>query len=407
MRSMRAAVVGTIIALTSATGLAQEGVVEAIGEANITNGDTVAAKKAALADALKKCIEKVVGISITSEFTAEQQETLKNNQSEFQSKVRDSLVQKADGFIQRYEVLEERAEGTVMRVKVQAHVFESKVKAEVKKLGDLIAAAGNPKLMLVIQEVIVGADGGKKVQKESVLASNLEKELLARGFELRGKSAATGVADDSVKQFDAWMENSDAAAKVARNEGADILIFGRVEINDKGVMEETAGLAALKGQRRVEIVSVIRGMNAATREVFSSKPVQMASIGTNIERALHRAFQGKGNNLVAQTFNDLLEDLKASFRKTADQGQSYVIVLRGVKSFRKQGQAFIEMLGKVSGVSNVKQKSFTGELLSIDVSCKCTPQELQNGIFQATGSAAELGSLDVESVSGKELSFKL
>jgi hypothetical protein len=405
MLSTRAVVIGSL--LFSAVAYAQEGVVEAVGEANIKNGDTVAAKKAATADALKKCIEKVVGISMQSEFTSEQSETLKNNQSEFNQKVKDSLIQKAEGFIQRYEVIDEKADGTVMKVKVQAHVFESKVKAEVKKLGDLIAAAGNPKLMLVIQEVLLGADGTKKVQKESVLAASLEEELIARGFELRGKGTAKDLGDNSLKEFEGWMGDSEAAAKVARDQGADILIFGRVEINDKGEITDTGGLDALKGQRRIEIQSVIRGLNAATKETFSAKPVQMSSVGINVEKALFRAFKGRGDNLVKQTFTALLEDLKGSFKKTAEQGQQYVIVLKGVKSFRKQGQKFLDVLGAIDGVSNVKQKSFAGDSLLVDLNCKCSSKELQDRIFGASGGQTDLDSLDVESASGKELSFKL
>src|SRR5208337_1404548 len=87
-------------------------VVEGVGEAQINNGDEVEAKKAATADALKKCIEQVVGISIQSDFSSEQKETVKNNQSDFDSKVRDSLVQHAEGFIQKYDVLDTKTDGT-------------------------------------------------------------------------------------------------------------------------------------------------------------------------------------------------------------------------------------------------------------------------------------------------------
>src|SRR5688500_9612478 len=98
MLRTRAALLGAVVLFASGLAFANEGVVEAVGEANITNGDTVTAKKMAVADGLKKCIEKIVGISITSEFTSDQQETLKNNQSEFSQKVRDQLTQKAEGF---------------------------------------------------------------------------------------------------------------------------------------------------------------------------------------------------------------------------------------------------------------------------------------------------------------------
>src|SRR5690606_106505 len=109
------------------------------------------------------------------------------------------------------------------------------------------------------------------------------------------------------------------AARLAREHGADILIAGRVEISDQGEIKDTGGLSALEGQIRIEIASVIRGINAASGEVFSTKPVQMVSMGTTLERAVHRAFQGRGKNVVKQTFEELLRDLKASFQKTAEQ----------------------------------------------------------------------------------------
>ena len=383
-------------------------VVEATGEAQVKNGDTVAAKQAAIADALKKCIEKVVGIQIQSEFTAEQREVVKGNQDQFYSAVKDSLTQKAEGFIQSYDVVNEAQKGDVLAVTVRAKVFESKVRAKATELADLIAKAGNPKLMLIIQEVYVNDQTGKKkVAKESAVAAFLEKELLARGFELRGARVAKSVADDTTETYDKWLDDSGGAAKLAREQGADILIAGRVEIVNKGVIEDAGGLDALKGQTKIEIKSIIRGLNAASGEVFSTKPVLMSSIGTNEERALHRALQGRGNNAINQTFDQLLEDLKAGFRKTAAQGQTYIVHLKGVASFRKQGQPFVDALKTVGGVADVKQQSFDGGVLVLDVAFKGSLNDLQEKIFSAVGKTSGFGSLDVEGISGKQLSLKL
>jgi hypothetical protein len=388
--------------------LAADGdVVEATGEAQVRGGDVVTAKKAATADALRRCVEQVVGISVKSDFSSEQQEIVKNNQDQFYSAVRDSLTQKSEGFIQSHEVVKEAQQGDVMKVTVRAKVFESKVRAEVKKLTDLITAAGNPKLMLVIQEVYISPEGKKRVAKESMVGAMLEKELTSRGFELRGAREAKNVADDSVEQYDKWLDGAGGASKMARDAGADILIAGRIEILNKGVIDDPGALEALRGQVRIEINSIIRGVNVATAEVLSTKPVQMVSIGINEERAAHRAFQGRGNNVVKQTFDDLLEDLKQSFAKTAAQGQSYVVQLKGVTSFRKQGQGFLEALKRITGVSEVKQKSFEGGQLVIDVSFKGSPAELQERVFSITEKSDGLSTLDVEGVSGKQLSFKL
>jgi hypothetical protein len=151
----------------------------------------------------------------------------------------------------------------------------------------------------------------------------------------------------------------------------------------------------------------VRGINATSGEVFSTKPVLMASVGSNEERALHRALQGRGNNAINQTFDQLLDDLKTSFKKTAEQGQSYVVSLKGVTSFRKQGQPFLDAIKGIAGVSAVKQQSFTGQTLVLDVTFKGASNELQQKIFSALEKAAGFGALDVDGISGKQLSLKL
>lgn len=405
-RGLAASCAAAVVVLAMPVWAASEGVVEATGEAQVRGGDQVTAKKAAVADALRRAIEQVVGFTVQSDFSAQQQETVKSNQTEFYSQVKDKLVQRSEGFIQKYDVLEERRDGDVLKVKIRAHVFESKIRAEVKQLADLIAAAGNPKLMLVIQEVYVGTDGKSRLASQSVVSSLLEKELLARGFELRGQGEAKQLAA-AAESESAWFQRLEGAAAMAREAGADIVIAGRIEVREKGPIEDTGGLDALKGQMRVELAAVVRGMNAATGEVFSSKPVQMASMGLNTERAVYRAVQGRGANVVKQVFDDLLADLKTSFGKTAQQGQSYVVQLVNVKSFRAQGRIFLDVLQGVTGVSSVKQKSFSDGVLTIDVACKCTASELQNHIFNAVDGKNGLSTLDVDGVSGARLSFKL
>jgi hypothetical protein len=409
MRMRQVGSVTLIVAMgLGSTALAADGgTVERPGEAQIKNGDKVEAKKRAIADALRQCIEYVVGVTVTSKMSQEAQETVKNNQNEFYQQVRDAVEQKSEGFIQKYDVLTEDLQGDVLKVKIRAVVFESKIKAEVQKLADLIAAAGNPKLMLVVQEVYQEPDGSRHVGREAILSAYLEKELLARGFELRGQNMARQVAGGSAEAYEKWQQDMNGAMQAARSEGADILITGRVEIKNQGKIEDTGGMDALKDQFRVELSCVVRGLNTSSGEVFSSKPTQMKSMGLSVERAVHRAFQGTGHNLVAQVFGGLLEDLKASFKKAASQGQQYVVQLNGVSSYRKQGQRFLDLLKSIQGVSAVAQQSFDQGNLIVDVACKCSPAELQQRIFNATETADSLNSMDISGISGKRLVFKL
>src|SRR5690606_31481061 len=116
MQKCFAAIVGAWLMLGSGAVLAAEGIVEASGEAMIRGGDTVAAKKTAVADALKNAIDKVVGVVVQSDFSSELRETVKNNQSDFQAAVQDKVTKRSQGFIKTYEVLSEATEGAVFKV---------------------------------------------------------------------------------------------------------------------------------------------------------------------------------------------------------------------------------------------------------------------------------------------------
>lgn len=399
---------GLALLVATNPAFAAQGWVDAWGEAQIKNGDKVAAKQAAVADGLKRCIEKIVGITIQSRFDSKMQEVVKGNQSQFNAEVSDRLVQESKGFVDKYEVLEEKEQLDVMKVHVKALVYEDKLLAEVEKIAELLQRCGSPKVMIVIQDVHVTPDGKEEVAAESQLAMHLENMLMERGLEIRGKRAAKEISTDSPRKYDRWVQETDNIASMALKNNADMLVFGRVEIKDKGEIKDST-FAALNGQRRVEIETSIRGINAVTGELFSSKPDQMSSMGINLEKAVHRALKGRGNNLVTRTFDPLFDDLKDSCRKAAEQGNKYMVVLAGVTNFRKQGRTFVKLVEGVNGVSDV-ESNFNDGTLSIELSCKCAVDELQDRIFSAVDASedkATFGTLDVDGIQGKKLKLKL
>jgi hypothetical protein len=400
-----------ILLLGLSARAADQGIVEGVGEALVDSGGVVAAKQLATTRALQACIEKVVGITIESDFSAVQKEVVSGNRDQFYSNVKDTLVKKAKGFIKSYEILSEKREGNILKVSVRAHVFESKLKAELQSLADLIARAGNPKLMVVLQEVYVARDGSKKVSPHGLLAAHLEKELIKMGFELRGKLAARDTADESIDAYDRWLANAGGVAKMARDAGADILIAGRVEYIDHGPVtkEDVAGtgLDSLVGSTKMTALGEVKALEAANGDLLSSQPLRHMEYGSSFERAMHRGFKGRGANIVKKTFGKLLDDAKQSLKKMAKRGHAYEVRLRGVTKFRRQGRPFIELLSGLAGVSSVKQKSFDQGWLVVDVVCTCNANELQERIFGAAERAKSLVDLDLEGVSGRQLSFKL
>ncbi len=381
--------------------------VEATGNAKVVGGDVEAARNKARLSALKICIEIVVGVTIKSEFSSEQREVVADNRNDFYANVSESLMSRSEGFVDTYEILSEELEGDTVELRVRARVFESKVKVELAQLADLLVSAGNPKLMIVIKDYLASGDVGPKVQSSSALGAYLERELLARGFELRGQAGADATVPTERDAYDSWLEDAEGIAALARDYGADILIAGIVNVKNLGEIKSTGGIQALKGQTRIEVNSHVRGINAASAEVIASKPVTQTSIGLNLDRALGRVFKGRGKNLVKRTVDALIDDLKRSFRRTANQGAAFVVSLSGVKSFRRQAKRFMTIVGKLQGVSTVGQQAYADGELALKVACKCTAAELQDRIFSAVETTPALATLDIVEAAGKRLSFSL
>jgi hypothetical protein len=356
---------------------AEDGSVEAIGEATIQGSGLAEAKKIALADALKRCIEARVGVYIESNFSAKQEESATNDRSAFRSKVQDTVLSHAEGYIEHYDVVDTAVDRDSVRVKVRARVFASKLESELAKVRTLLAAAGHPKLMVAIEEIHTSQDGRRSTSAPA-FSARLEKELIARGFEIRRSKA-----------------------------DADMIIGGRIEVTDKGRIEQTAGLAALAGQRRVEVAGNVTAVSSATNEVVSSKAIALSSIGLDEERAINRAFTGRGENAVKQVLDELLRDLIRSFEEAGKSGRPMVIELHGIKSFREQGRRFLEILGSVAGVSRASQRSFDNGALTVELQFRGTTSELEERVFAKVKGVDALSKLDVQSISGNVLAFKL
>jgi hypothetical protein len=278
----------------------ESSVVEAVGEAEV-KGSEVEAKKLAIADALKRCIESRLGVYVRSTFSAEQSEETKKG---FDSKVNEAIVQKAEGFVAGYEIVDQKIERGVLRVKVRARVYESKLESELKRLGELAASVGGVKIAVAIEELKKSGDGKVEPLGVPLFSAQIGQALKARGLDL---SSAPKLDPDRMTML-----------QRAREGGASVLVTGRIEIENKGAMTEsdTAGLEALKGQMRIQVKGVIEALDASTGDIVSTKAISLTAIGTDEDRALQRAFSGKGQNATKQVMDALAKDLEASLAKS-------------------------------------------------------------------------------------------
>ncbi len=259
-------------------------------------------------------------------------------------------------------------------------------------------------VMVVVQEVLARRGKRTAVDNSGLIAAELEHLLLENGFTIVGRKIATDLCRESPSAYQRWSNQRDRVLTTARNSGADLLIIGRVVIEDKGRIENAA-FAALNGQTRIEVQSAFRGFHVASGQLFSTRPDQISSMGINLERAMRRAMRGRGRNFIERVFRPLLDDLHAGCGAAARGGNTLEVVLEGMSSYRRQGRPFEALLARLPGVGTVEGQ-FNGDRLNIGLTCDCSAGDLVQTLLVGlvdTPPASGLRDLDVVSVGRNKL----
>ncbi|MBW2635662.1 MAG: flagellar assembly protein T N-terminal domain-containing protein [Deltaproteobacteria bacterium] len=124
----------SVIVNTTAEGV---GVIEA--------GNNALARDQAIRDALRIAVEQAVGTMVASETLVQNYEVL-----------RDQIYAKTQGYIKTYTIIDEKEEGTLFRVTVQAQVTQGNLQDDLMALGLLLARKNMPRIMLMVAEQNVG-----------------------------------------------------------------------------------------------------------------------------------------------------------------------------------------------------------------------------------------------------------
>lgn len=398
------------LAIPSVAGAVE---VTAQGEA-LLRDDPQEAYELALGRAQVAAIEKVVGITIESEFNQRAREWVRDDRSRFRAELDDRLNKRSSGFIARYEVLgRERAElmgQEVLRVTIRAEVFESKIRAEIERLAELLEATDNPRVMVVVQEVVRELDGTERINKTGRLGGYLEEAFQREGFQIQGATKAKVLAAASVNEFEAFHNNVAGALQIARAEGADFLVAGRIVLADRGMLGDSAPYPSLANRVQVEVDAHVRVLMTATGEVLSPAPVQHKELGSDFSRAIHRIYRGsrgRGFNVVEKMTGRFLPDVKARLERIANEGRVWMVELDGVENFRRQGRPFLRLLERLPGVISAKQRAFAAGKLEVEVECRCTAAELQSRLFRSVESEAAFRTLDLAESGAGRLAFRL
>jgi len=310
--------------------------VEAVGEANVIEGNKLATRQVSLSAAQKAAVEKAVGVLVTGQMVVSKARLIE-----------DEIFSKTAGYLKSWEVLGEEEEGGIYRTRIKARVKLGDVRKDVDGLGLLIKTkkVGNPRVMVLIEESVDGQPSRAKTVETA-----LAKQLLEKGYKVVDADQLAEIArqEDVVR---AVRGDAEAAAELGRRFGAEVALVGTASakfFTDQGL----AGMIAYRG------VLALKAVKTSSGQMVLADTREGSGMELSREMAAVRCLSGMADVSGA----DFAEKLAPALW----EGAELQYAVAGVRDFDAL-QALIKAVRAVDGVSSVTARTFAAGEAVLDV----------------------------------------
>lgn len=358
--------------------------VTAEGSAAVTSGDIAKAEDEALADAKRNAVEKAVGVFVKSETLGQNYQV-----------VEEKILTKSEGYIASWSKVEgsrnvKSVEGNqLLTIKISAKVKLINLISDMTDIEEVYNSMQRPRVMVLVREVCLG----KQCQELPVSAQAIMRTLQDRKFDVVDPEVIKRVIrKQSVR---AMLDKGDAkaAATLAEDEGAEILVLGTAKAVEAKADDFTGG----------EIKSCSARINARlvyadTGEVlFTPKPCEGKGASfSDISEAASTALDEAGSRLINADSKRFTEQMLASWARQVQNGRLLKIVASNISydDFSALKGVIRDFRGHVEFVG---QPKYTGKTAMFSVRSKLTPE-----LFRDRLNGAKVGKkkVAIESVTG-------
>ena len=337
---------------------AQEETVRAEGIARILQGNTDIARDNAVVDAQRKAVEQAVGVLMSSESVVENYELLS-----------DRILTQSAGYIQSYQIVDERKDGEDYRVTIEAVVGMGALEEDVQAIRHLIQQKGNPRMMFLVTEDISGLrSAGFASADMSQAESTMVQSFLDAGFEVvDADMVAQNINRDMALK--ALEGDSAAASALAQQYGADVIITVKASA--------TAGANILDTNMKSH-------QAALTAKVVRADTAQLLTSASENAKQAHIDDLAGGTAAVEKAASQMAEKLipkiLEQWRKDVQSGTTVQLMVSKI-SFM-QLKRFKEILNtEIRGVKAVNQRSFQSNIAKIDVEIQSSAEALADELM--------------------------
>lgn len=329
-------------------------VVEAEGLAAVTD-DKIGVKRAALADAYKNAIEKVVGILISAKTMVDKAVTIQH-----------SILGKTDGYIKKHDVLREGVEADgLYHTHIRALVSYQQIQQDLKDLDVFNAPlVGNQRLAILLDETVDGFAG-----QQSACSDALAQGLVERGYKVVDRSELAAIRVAEVTQA-LLAEGGDKALKpIVQKLNADVVIVGKVTAQQLQ-SQALGGLLSYRGT-----ISA-KALRAQSGEILAAVVTQASGLDATKDAASQKALSQLGKNAAVDFAPKIASEL-------ARRG-TVLVTVEGIDDLN----TLLELktaLSRAPGVSDVVMRSFAAGRAEMEAKVSnATSSDLAGSVAKAS-----------------------
>jgi hypothetical protein len=338
-----------LLSLLPQSVLSQGSTIESQGVAAIVQGNLDISRDKAIEDALRNAVEQATGSLIENETLVENYQLLS-----------DRIYSQSKGYVQSYEVLNEKEEEGLYRVTIQATVASGELKHDLRALNILMRQVRKPRVMVLFEEILSQDVNSGRLAEDAV-----SKVLLERGFKLVNADVVRrNLGREGVRGLLAGDQR--VAAVIGDRYGAEMLLIGTAQATTS---EVTIGDIRINSNQAVVSAKLVR---ADTGEVKVSETRQAAKPHVNSLTGKQMAIAEASEYLA----NDMIDRMIEIFQEQVYNIANVNLTIYGLQGYAHLQEVIQLISDNVRGIKEIYQRNYTMGTADLEVELTGSTQSL-------------------------------
>jgi hypothetical protein len=338
-----------LVGLAPQISHSQSTTVESQGVAAIVPGNRDISRDKAIEDALRNAVEQATGPLIENETLVENYQLLS-----------DKIYSQSRGYVQTYEVLNEKEDQGLYRVTIQATVASGDLKNDLRALNLLMRQVRKPRVMVLFEETMSEGVNSGRLAEDAI-----SKVLLDSGFKLvDADTVRRNLGQDKVQGLLAG--DGRVAAVISDKYGAEMLLLGTAQAVTN---EVTIGDIKINSNQAVISAKLVR---ADTGEVKVSETRQAAKPHVNSLSGIQMAI-AEASELLA---NDMIDKIIQVFHEEVYNIANVNLTIFGLQGYGHLQEVIQLISDNVRGIKEIYQRTYTMGTAELEVELTGSTQSL-------------------------------